>query len=178
MTEWQKDALEDLEQEYRKEDIVRQHVLGSWGDAYDSLNRLSVDEIVRALYSGYEVEPEYKIGDWVARIDGENFIHGEKVVQVTGVSEFYLNYGFDIGIRTDKIRHATPEEIKAEQERRVWAKTGRKFGEFKDGDIGVCERIYWNDPDDLKNLYKEGILESFYPVESRISFGGGEDEIN
>src|SRR5699024_3218017 len=37
----------------------------SWGDPYTSLNKLEISKLAKALYIGYEIEPEFKDGDWV-----------------------------------------------------------------------------------------------------------------
>ncbi|MFD1206672.1 hypothetical protein ACFQ38_16365 [Sporosarcina contaminans] len=69
------------------------------------------------------------------------------------------------------------EEIKAEQERQAWAKIGRRVGEFRDGDLGISEHgNYIDTPSILKARYELGQLRGFYPAESLISFGGGEDD--
>lgn len=182
ITRAQADAIEFLiakndsgESRWEVEPLIRVHAqnANAWAGEADPIRHMPLLTLVDALRIGYEVKETFKAGDWVVHEAGcklgqIEIVRGKYImVRRTDGEGYWWN--------TDHIRHATPEEIKAGQECRVWAKTGRKVGEFKDGDIGVCEHIYWNDPDDLKNLYKEGILENFYPVESRISFGGGEE---
>lgn len=167
LTEWQKDAIEDLEQEYLKGNIVRQHVLGRWGDAYNSLNKLNLDEIVRALYVGYEVELPIKVGDWIF-----NCKTGE-ISKVIRIDSDYAEVEEQRVFMFDYSRHATPEEIKAEQERRVWSEIGREVGEFRDGDAAVAdEGNVLRNPDNIQKHYACGKLTGFYPAESFISFGG------
>lgn len=145
------------------------------------LNDLSLDEFIRALYIGYEVEPQYKVGDWVAceYEDGVwiaqiEKIEGEKVFARWEFDRLDWNYIYDI-------RHATPEEIKAEKERRVWAGIGREVGELRIGDAYVYknEAMQYVDVEDrvrtVRNMYLDGHLKGFYPAESFIEFGGGEE---
>jgi len=101
-------------------------------DSIDTVN------LAKALYIGYEVKPEFKVGDWVTYKDGSNFngYYKSKVEQITSVrarDAFYNNDCCVTGI--DKIRHATPEEIKQEKERRWWKKHGRDVWELKKGDV-------------------------------------------
>lgn len=130
-------------------------------------------EVARAFYNGYEVEPEYKAGDWVTRENGvvgkitDLDSHFANLDNLEGI--FSLNFKF--------LRHATPEEIKAEKERRVWKSIGREVGEFRDGDSarhvngGSVLSI-----DFLKTCYEAGALEGFYPAESFVSFEEGESD--
>ncbi|MEK5070745.1 hypothetical protein [Sporosarcina sp. FSL K6-1508] len=151
-------------------------VIRDWSFQNDSAGKL-----LSALVNGYEVDPEYKVGDWVARIDGKNiYPKGEiKVVEVfAGIERLgkreMVRHGTDgeWGIPVAQLRHATPKEIKAEQERRVWAGIGREVGEFRDGDFGehVSGREQSESQEYLSDWYKRGRLKGFYPAESFISF--------
>lgn len=131
------------------------------------------DKLLNALVNGYEVEPAYKVGDWIVRLDGTTFMNEKAVVQVDKVSDIHLFYARDIGIDKIRIRHATPEEIKAEKERRFWAKIGRKVGEFRIGDIRILDdgnSVRITDVDYARAKYIQGSLKGFFPVETFISF--------
>src|SRR5690625_1290396 len=101
-----------------------------------SLQELTTAELARALYVGYEVEPEYSVGDWVRDAKGE-------VIKVTEVDRGgILTDGGNLrswyGNRSDgyrSLKHATPEEIAKEKERRWWAKHGRDVWELRKGDV-------------------------------------------
>lgn len=104
-------------------------------DSIDTVN------LAKALYIGYEVKPEFKVGDWVTYKDGSNFngYYKSKVEQITSVrarDAFYNNDCCVTGI--DKIRHATPEEIKQEKERRFFARNGRDPWELQDHDLLIA----------------------------------------
>lgn len=150
-------------------------------------------EVARALYNGYETEPEFKKGDWVARLDGKTFYpkgdtRAEKVLSVeegrTG-SECVM-HGEDgrWGTPITHLRHATPEEIKQEKECRVWAKIKREVGEFRvgdayeyaDGDWGVV--VSDEAVQAAKRFYREGRISGILPAESFISFEDGESNGN
>src|SRR5690625_7480192 len=36
----------------------------------ESIAELTMEQLVKALYIGYEVEPEFKVGDWVVNANG------------------------------------------------------------------------------------------------------------
>lgn len=76
-------------------------------------------KVARALLIGYEIEPEYKVGDYV--------IYGDKIYRVyqlasdTKVNVINRNGSTITNLQIRDIRHATPEEIEEEQEREKWA---------------------------------------------------------
>jgi len=87
------------------------------------------------LCDWYEVEPEYCVGNWVVVKD--EFANVGKISKITKVSDGIALLG---GVNNcwwtfRQIRHATPEEISAEKDRRWWKKLNRKVGEWKKGDI-------------------------------------------
>ncbi|MET3657875.1 hypothetical protein [Sporosarcina psychrophila] len=148
-------------------------------DAIDTMARATkgmlVVDLLRAIQEGYDVEPEYKVGDWIVRLNGTTFLNDKAVVRVDKVSDIHLFYDHDIGIDKIRIRHATPEEIKVEQERRVWAKIGREVGEFRKGDVRITKGtvsgfVRTNCEKNAKDEYENGELKGFYPAESFISF--------
>lgn len=179
------DAINYLKSEsYSKSDIIRTALRANWCNEPDEndvnieiLNGMDAEKLVLAVHGHCEVEPKYKVGDWVAfeKVIGEAFV---------GKIEGFEEGGF---LRTDiygetevkqwfvasGLRHATPEEIKAEKERRVWKKIGREVGEFRDGDIGITNggaESKINHPNNIKLIYKDGCLKGFYPAESFVSF--------
>lgn len=130
-----------------------------------------VVDLLRAIQEGYDVEPEYKVGDWIVRLNGTTFLNEKAVVRVDKVSDIHLFYEHDIGIDKIRIRHATPEEIKAEKERRVWAGIGREVSEFGNEDLGFdFEGHTISGVSALKDAYKHGDLQGFYPIETFVSF--------
>ncbi|BAQ11342.1 hypothetical protein OXB_2871 [Bacillus sp. OxB-1] len=145
-------------------------------------NGRNADLLLDALRTGYEVEEKFKAGDWVVVEDCPCERIVGKVQRIKDISKYSTCTRFEYedwwsDEHKTKLRHATPEEIKAEQERRVWAKIGREPGEFREGDIGILlgrESSYslWKN---LKNLYEEGELKGFHPAESFIEFGGAVD---
>jgi len=151
-----------------------------WFEPYTALNNLSQADLARALLIGYDVEVEYKAGDWVAVDWFDNGLGIYKVVGVESNGEVVIDNG-DLNNNPGNkfIQHATPEEIKAEKERQLWDKLGRKVGEFKVGDVritrrGSVTRTYFTNEAD--NEYREGHLIGFYPAESFVSFEEGEEE--
>ncbi|WP_200415977.1 hypothetical protein [Virgibacillus salexigens] len=99
-------------------------------------------EFYDALINGYEIEPEFKVGDWiVVTFELHTTIYG-KTMKITNVDKSHA-VGHDICFGLDgegivyqnEIRHATPEEIEQEKERRWWNKHGRDVWELKVGDV-------------------------------------------
>lgn len=141
---------------------------------YLPLKGFTFDEFARVLYlpDSYEVEEEYKVGDWVVNTANSRIAKVEKdAPDRVWVDDEKARY-----FMKSALRHATPEEIKAEKERRVWKKIGREVGEFRDGDIAFTNKgSIWQSAQFNKESYKHGELKGFYPAESFISFGGGEE---
>ena len=121
-----KEQAKGLNQITTPQSAVKEHV-GNWQLGND-LNALSLDELIRALYIGYEVEPEFKVGDWVVTKVTNH------IGKITGFSSITKYYDIE-GIQTDVIRHATPSEIAEEKERRFFAGHGRELWELKYKDI-------------------------------------------
>lgn len=147
---------------------------------YESLKTLSIDELGRILYepNSYEIEPQFKVGDWIARVDQVTFDKGEKFMRITGFDGEFVKFAPGRSLRPKLLRKATPEEIKTEKERRLWKNLGRKVGEFKKGDIRILNdgnSVHITDVDYARVKYIQGRLKGFYPVESFISFESVEE---
>ena|SRR5690625_211650 len=143
LTQEQADAIKKLKAEASNKEIIYMNTSPFGGIHLDkdkqTIFEMDLDELIRALYIGYEVESEFKVGDWVVTSD---FL--EPIRKVKEVNDRLLvdNTGIvwrDFG----EIRHATPEEIAKEKERRWFAKHGRNPWELKEGDIlsehGNCQ---------------------------------------
>lgn len=132
LTREQAEALNEI---FEKAAFTKDELIDLYAETglYRSLRELSVSELAKALYIGYEVEPEFKVGDWVynekagtvARV-GERYDGGEWVWVDDEEFTFYS---------VNDTRHATPEEIEKEKERRWWAKHGRDVWELRKGDL-------------------------------------------
>ena len=90
------------------------------------LQSLSLDELARALYVGYEVAEEFEQGEWVVvTFELHTTIYG-KTKKITDVNKS-CSVGDDIYFELDgkgvvyqnEIRHATESEIAEEEKRRM-----------------------------------------------------------
>lgn len=86
----------------------------------------TTSKLARALYIGYEVESEYKVGEYIRDINLGI------TQQVTKGMLRYLNKG---SRPKDTVRYATPEEITEEKESRWWMDLGRGVNEYREGDL-------------------------------------------
>lgn len=152
-------------------------VLLNWIHGKDGGN---ADLLLDALRIGYEVELEYKTGDWVRYWKTDSI---PAIGEITHIDHNFNWAKFNnciVARRIENItRHATPEEIKAEKERRVWVKIGRQVGEFRDGDMRISKEnvpTKTKVPDFATGEYFSGELKGFYPAESFVSFEEGESE--
>lgn len=110
----------------------------SYKDAFTPLLDLTVDEIAIALHVGYEVEPEFNVGDWLhLHLNNEDVVREYHSPSHMKEHHFYKNLeGRPRPFSgEDYIRHATPEEIAEEKERRLFAENGREPWELAGGDI-------------------------------------------
>lgn len=158
---------------------IRADKNNNWVIEFKTLNSLSMADLARALLIGYEVEPEYKDGDWIVFVNAVN----ESLVCIienVGNSSVDTDYvgsnGYKQSFGKKRIRLATPEEIKAEKERRVWESIGRGVKEFRVGDIIELKnqlgfRIYHEKQIEVAvRQYEIGDVTGFCPIESLVSF--------
>ena len=121
------------------------------------LHGLCVADLAKALLIGYEIEPRLKVGDWAVRKKGRRII--KKPTDREGIAFQIEEIGIGV-LGSDgnnhaigALRHATPEEIAEEKERRKWA-------EIEEGDIlrkipmAHEVAIYEGDADDESILVK------------------------
>lgn len=143
LTAEQAKAIEILLRTRSKENILNLHASSiPWdGNNADYLNKLSQADLAKSLLIGYEVEMNYKVGDWVRYWRKDRLTRFGKLT--------YINYEkglaqFDNCTITKKIeditRHATPEEVEIEKERRWWKSHDREVWELKQGDILMATR--------------------------------------
>jgi hypothetical protein len=168
---------------YSKDSILTQHSKG-WREKYKTcLNTLSLSQLARVLYepNSYEVDLQFKVGDWVvSKGDRENRIKVVKTVHGEGISA--CTNSACVSTHYSNFRHATPEEIKAEKERQLWNSIGREIGEFKIGDTIELDRqlgfkIYLDRQIEVaKHSYQDRKVTGFYPSESFISFESEESK--
>src|SRR5690625_1658372 len=129
LTREQANALESLLEDYTKEEIIKENFnpIERLREYLDDNKKnifyiiLSDEMLVKALYFGYEVEEQYKKGDWVkAKDDGRliKLIHDFMVEEANGC-------------KNHLIEPATEEEVSVEW----WKRNGRKHLEIKKGDI-------------------------------------------
>src|SRR5690625_2466896 len=124
LTQNQVDKIKELynrleELNMTTDQFIDEHALGG---GYEPLNDLgvTVSMLARYFYIGYEVEPEFKPNDYVIYADG-------KVGQYFPVPKGYA--------QQMPVRHATPEEIAEEKERRFWNKNGRDVWGLRKRDV-------------------------------------------
>ncbi|WP_017797598.1 hypothetical protein [Oceanobacillus kimchii] len=101
--------------------------------------QMSTGDFARALLieNGYEIESEFKKGDYVMVKWKDRQEEGfYRVVEILPIGSIQIET-LDGAPNTSghgNTRHATPEEIKQEKERRWWAKHGREVWELREND--------------------------------------------
>lgn len=144
---------------------------------YEPFNDMTLDDIAKATYTGYEIEqPKFEVGGWAIRINDldsyNEHYSGKKPFKINEVKEYIARDENGCGHNFKNIRHATKEEM-------LWAELGREVGEFRKGDIVPSmfskSNLYklnslQDDVLDAKMDYKAGRLKGFYPAESFKSF--------
>ena len=99
------------------------------------IDELTTQQVVDAYFDGYKVDPDFEVGDWVVYDNGVRC--GYKTNQIKDVDEQKAYFDEGRTMLLTRLRHATPEEIAEEKQRRWWAKHGRDVFEFKTGDLIV-----------------------------------------
>lgn len=107
------------------------------------LNSIDTVNLAKALYIGYEVEPKFEVGDWAVWRSTKGIDVIKQIEKVEGYRIWadWLDEGSLLFAPSDEIRHATPEEIETEKERRWWARHGREVWELKKNDIIMIEHF-------------------------------------
>src|SRR5699024_5409243 len=102
--------------------------------------KLTVNELDKVIDGEYEVESEFKVGDWVLDVyEGITRIDS-KEKEGLWIGEGTLTWVNYDGECYERLRHATPEEIAEEKQRRWWAKHGREVWELRENDL-----LYYDD---------------------------------
>lgn len=129
LTQEQAEAIE--KESYRDyENILYDYLVVS--DYDEKFKGLTFGGLYRALHQGYEVEETFEVGDWVIHEPSESFgevirIH-ENELEITRLGDGYV-WG------KKYTRHATPEEIAEEKQRRWWKSHGRDVWELRERDL-------------------------------------------
>lgn len=137
ITQEQADAVERFKTEqYKSLKKEKEYPSSRFVEWALPLFELDADDIHDALYIGYEVEPEFKAGDWVVY---KSNIHKMPIVRkVVEINQHISGVTLDrelIIAPLNELRHATESEISEEKERRFFAKHGRKPWELKGKDL-------------------------------------------
>jgi len=113
----------------------------------DVLNlEFTARELSEIIKYGYEVEETFEVGDWVVYDNGVERGYGYKTNQIKDVDEQKAYFDERRSMNLSSLRHATPEEIAEEKQRRWWESNNRAVWELKEGDI-------------LKDIYQREIHE-------------------
>jgi len=149
------------------------------------LNTLAVVELMTCLFvpDSYEVIPQYKAEEWLFISKEATHTGKDEIRKIAGVQNGTIKFedNWYIGIHSEYIRLATPEEIQKEKKRRFWDKLGREVDGWKEGDIVRDIREYYMttiDNDEIENGYvyfRSGLTEVpideirlVVPVEQRL----------
>lgn len=185
-----KAQVENINRWPNKEQLITAKAAGLLEHGQDeAVGELSMEKLVRALYIGFEVEEEYKVGDSIVKTNGTTFSTFSRIAKVHQVFGKRVTIENGGSLSFKEIRHATPEEIKTEQERRVWKKIGREVNEIRPGDCIASNGNYYKVFDNIGcqkynnhispgfaiDLIEGGATHGFYPAESFIEFGVGEE---
>ena len=136
LTQEQADAFESEVLTSDVKSVARCHMRGWEYRCNRCLNELSLEQIMRAKYVGYEICPEYKVGEWkVVKYSNEigQVVEHFKEKQRVELDCNYFTY------KEVDLRSATLEEIAEEKERRWWAEHNRDVWELRFDDVLIHE---------------------------------------
>lgn len=152
---------------------------GFHGD-YEPLKAFRIDVMARLLYQpdSYVVEESYAVGDRVKYPSDSGYVYG--IYERRNENVIYAYWGGSdrtTYVSAKIVERMTPEDIKDEQEHKVWKSIGRKVGEIKPGDIGFDPLgRHYQCMHEIQALHKDGDLFRLYPAGSFIEFGGASYE--
>src|SRR5690625_4962432 len=107
---------------------VEYKVKHSFKGKLEALNSLTTDEFIRALYIGYEVEPEYKVGDWIKSKLGKGI---GKIIDMND-TWYWTDFGLTVPKEDDVIRYVINKEIAKEKQHRLDGKRDKMLLELTD----------------------------------------------
>lgn len=135
------EQAEELKQlifdDWNKEEIIYLTRVGHWREG-TPLHGLSADDVAMAYFVGYEVEPNFKVGDWVVITSVNNTGKISKITNTNALKDYPIGLDWDNEnevLGYDDIRHAAPEEVATEKTRGWWDRSGRKVWELREGDL-------------------------------------------
>lgn len=131
ITQEQADAIESLA-DNKKGLAVDFHVKAIWENEHGVLNDLSTDQLIKALYIGYEVELEYLRGDWVNFYFGGRHYIGKILGTYTSGMFEVLSTELTSSKKVDRkdVSRATETEIAQEKERRTEKKLSEMLNDL------------------------------------------------
>jgi len=170
-----------------KEELLRLHAgNGIWSKYSIAMNELSLSDMAKALFVGYEVGFQvFQVGDWIVNRHGSVGLV-EEIINDNYCGNWYTIDGYFICSMcvyktTSSLRKATSEETKKVKLLPLWKEIVRDAGEFKIGDIIELDnqlgfKIYYDSQiETAKEQYEAGNVTGFYPAESFVSLSGDED---
>ena len=136
ITREQEKAIEWYRENFTNEGAIQDFIR----DRHPALSEFTTEQFALLFLEWYEVEPEFKVGDWVIFTDEPEdepiFGRINKNMIVEWDDDVTNNYDeIQKLYKEGHLRHATPEEIAEEKERRWWASHGRDVWELKTGDV-------------------------------------------
>lgn len=169
LTQKQIKAIEDLrELGVNNEKIIKYNVSElleiDRGTYADTIKKIDFEELIKALYKGYEAKQKFNKGDWVFDFKNNEIAKvryydvNEKRVWIE-----HCNLPFFF---IEETRHARLEEIAEEEKRRWWASHGREVWELKRNDVLIDEEgktfiidKFFSSGNDQRVLFKNDSLE-------------------
>lgn len=119
------------------------------------LNNLNLNNFLEAIYGDYEIYQEFKDGEYIV-YENDIVKNTMKIIELIGeyikvepIYKGFTRYNL-VNVNSPLIRHATPEEITEEKERRWWANHNRDVWDLKQEDVVIdrFNRIREVDEDD------------------------------
>lgn len=165
----------------------RLHTNDNFIHEYKPFNDMTLEQIVKSVYEGYEVLNPIFAGSYVRSKESGNIyrvkalVEGGKKAELEGIvckaGAIFANR-----MSLERLELLTEEEVQEAKEKHFWKKLGREVGEFRKGDrlkfkaptstfftIGeYFDRT--NDIEIAKSNYSQGNVQGFFPAESFVSF--------
>lgn len=150
ITQEQAEVLESVKCRVgNEENIVRMHVDKSipWGQEEYEMNEFNLDDLIKALYIGYEVEPKFKKDDYVVIKKTGEVAKIKAHPPAFPYPDYLLSCnGYFTSHHVDELRHATKQEI-------WWFESDRDFWEIREDDtlkyIGDLYIVDWFDSENV-----------------------------
>src|SRR5690625_4814185 len=137
---------------------LKDYAYENLSEELDPIQILGIDKMARALYVGYEIEPDFKVGDWAECNDGNvgkvTNMRDDGFLTIETIDGFIGAHEKNFRVLTHVEKKKAKEKFTKEKQRRWWPEHGRGVWELKERDL--LRQVHDNTKHEVRRMYKDG----------------------